>query len=254
MTDMIVHNNVVFTSEEYDAGATITVVQHGSWGGAWPIHTAYYNNIFLTQGAQARYSLGSSLNNAFENNLYEGATAYSRPSDPNPVTGDPLFVARKTTPGWPGLEGFELQITSPAIGQGRIVEGAPESDFFGNAVPTTGPIDVGVHQFSSPTGFERLPASPHPDAPVVYPNPARGSVTLAFSTPRAGMASLTLFDLLGRQVASWEEVLTTGTNRIALDLTHRNLPAGLYHITVEDDGPAVRSAELILIGGGDNTR
>lgn len=60
-----------------------------------------------------------------------------------------------------GQEGFKLRGNSPAIGAGRALIKSPAADFFGNPIPRTGPLDIGVNQYAAdanantPGGFAK---------------------------------------------------------------------------------------------------
>lgn len=60
----------------------------------------------------------------------------------------------------------------------------------------------------------------------LYPNPAANSVTLALQTDYTGEASLTLYDLMGRQVKTQTLSLEGGVFRSEIGLD--GLPAGVY--------------------------
>lgn len=60
-----------------------------------------------------------------------------------------------------------------------------------------------------------------------FPNPVTGATTIGFSMPRAGRATLSLFDPMGREVASvLDETRTEGEQRVSFDAS--TLPAGVY--------------------------
>lgn len=60
-----------------------------------------------------------------------------------------------------------------------------------------------------------------------FPNPVTGSTTIGFTMPRAGRATLALFDPMGREVASMlDEARAEGEQRVSFDAS--TLPAGVY--------------------------
>ncbi len=69
-----------------------------------------------------------------------------------------------------------------------------------------------------PTTFALLPA---------YPNPFNPSTTLRYDVPEASLVRITVFDVLGREIAMLvNEEHTAGHHEIAFDA--QGLPSGLY--------------------------
>jgi|GEM_PF-864407 len=90
------------------------------------------------------------------------------------------------------------------------------------------------------------------DAPVAFaleapfPNPTRGTATVAFSLPSAATARVVLYDALGREVA----VVADGTHvagRHTAALPVRDLAAGLYlvRLTTSDGQAATRRLQVV---------
>ena len=66
----------------------------------------------------------------------------------------------------------------------------------------------------------------------VYPNPAGGSATVAFSTAERRLINITATDITGRSVYQYPAgYLGSGTHRIPVDVTR--WPSGMYFITLE---------------------
>ena len=238
LTDMLVHNNVFYTSAGVD---DVNVIDNGSWGGAWSDGDTYVNNIFVSNGRSPDYKIGGSTNVAFSNNLYEGTFSVTEPNGPGRVEADPLFVGPLDRP-----EGFMLQAASPAVGAGIRLDGFPETDYFGNVLPGSGPIDIGVHQASLGTAIGAGPGEEQAGL-AVYPNPTRGAVTLAFDVAQAGTARLSVVDLLGRQVWTERRPLAAGPAEIRLALGA--LPVGAYVVRVERDGADPLVQRIVMVGG-----
>ena len=77
-----------------------------------------------------------------------------------------------------------------------------------------------------------------PDIPDVfalhqsYPNPFNLSTTIPFDLPESGTVSLTVYDLLGRKVATvMDEELPAGRHRVAF--IPDNLASGIYFYALE---------------------
>lgn len=129
-----------------------------------------YNNVFYNPGDfSPRYydaSAGdkpqltnNTFNNIFvkintpivgSNNCFFGSQS-GTPGNGN-IVGDPKFAAAiKADTGFSGLGRYKLTAGSPCIGAGKYMAGMGVRDFFGNPLPTNGPIDIGVHQITKPT-------------------------------------------------------------------------------------------------------
>ena len=68
-----------------------------------------------------------------------------------------------------------------------------------------------------------------------YPNPFNPATTIEYRTSTAGIATLTVFDILGREVASLvNRVLPAGIHRARLDGSA--LPSGVYFVRLEAGG------------------
>ncbi len=64
-----------------------------------------------------------------------------------------------------------------------------------------------------------------------FPNPFNSTVTVPFSLDQAGQATLTLFDMSGRQVAKiFEGAVTTGHQTVAFDASTIGLTSGVYYL------------------------
>jgi hypothetical protein len=125
---------------------------------------------------------------------------------------DPLFV--DTSAG-----DFHLQAESPLIDAG-----APDSP----RDPDSTIADIGAFYFAH-SNVTREPGGASEDFRLAqnYPNPFNASTTIEFELPRAQQVRLTLFDLLGREVA----VLADGrriAGRHTVDLKTANIPSGCY--------------------------
>jgi hypothetical protein len=75
------------------------------------------------------------------------------------------------------------------------------------------------------------------------PNPFRGATTLGYEMDRPGAVALTVYDVLGRQVATLDEgAKAAGTYTATLDASA--LPAGVYVVRMAVDGAAVASRQI----------
>ena len=93
------------------------------------------------------------------------------------------------------------------------------------------------------------PGAPE-DPPVLalgtpFPNPARGTATVAVDVPEAGAVRLSIYDALGREVAvAHEGALGAGRYPVTVDVGR--LPAGVYVVRlVTDAGAVVRRMTVV---------
>ena len=106
------------------------------------------------------------------------------------------------------------------------------------------PLLVGGGEEGEPLGFEPVPAPSDVAASSavkveelaleVGPNPAQGAATAIVSLPEAGAVSVTVIDLLGREVLSSRADYGQGRHSVALDTAR--LPAGAYVVVLEAEG------------------
>ncbi|MCB0568758.1 MAG: agmatine deiminase family protein [Phaeodactylibacter sp.] len=154
------------------------------------------------------------------------------------------------------LPELDIQVsTSDADGQVRAVSLFINSDSiatnntppfgFTYPIPAYGPYSLqaravdndGASALSLPvmvtagpsTGLATLPG-PGGLAFDVYPNPARGRLTLHFSSPQAVVAGIRLANALGQEILWKQEQLPAGDSNLNLPLG--NIPSGVYQLIV----------------------
>lgn len=125
------------------------------------------------------------------------------------------------------LLGFPFETILGGTAQRAVLRGTLDF-FFEAATTTTAP--------PPPPMFSLLPP---------YPNPSAGSPTLTFSLPRRTHVRLTVYDVLGRQVAVLADAaFGAGVHRLTPDVRH--LPSGTYFVRFDSDlGP--RTQRLIIL-------
>ncbi len=79
-----------------------------------------------------------------------------------------------------------------------------------------------------------------------YPNPFNGTTMIAFDLPRNEAISLTVFDVLGREVARLtEQPYTAGTHRISFN--GATLSSGMYFLRMQTESGFIQSRKLLLL-------
>lgn len=147
-----IYNNTIYVGKDLKADPLLFT----NWYG-WPRDTSVFNNIFYAGGAgQISYGThrdhgtghhasapgtGKSTGNLFDANLYFGNAAPA--ADAHALTADPKLVRPGSgTQGRASLNGYALQVGSPAINSGK--PGEDKRDFFGTVVPSCGGVDRGA--------------------------------------------------------------------------------------------------------------
>jgi hypothetical protein len=112
----------------------------------------FYNNIVINNGNIGIPVIGK--NNCFYGNISGGSGAAV---DSN-IRSDPMLVGVPATAvvGRTNATGFKLKAGSPCIGKGKRLIGMGSQDYYGNPLPATGTIDIGVHQYQN-----QVAALPH---------------------------------------------------------------------------------------------
>jgi thiol-disulfide isomerase/thioredoxin len=79
----------------------------------------------------------------------------------------------------------------------------------------------------------------------IYPNPTRGSITVALTTPEAGLVQFRLTDMVGRVVLQESKYYSSGDNSHTMDLEH--ISNGPYLINVHVNGSKIKSSKINLL-------
>lgn len=78
-----------------------------------------------------------------------------------------------------------------------------------------------------------------------YPNPFNPSTTIEFILPAAGLTTLTVYDILGQQVAQpMRDVLSSGTHRV--EFVAENLPSGAYFYQLRSND-VIETRKMLLL-------
>ena len=78
-----------------------------------------------------------------------------------------------------------------------------------------------------------------------YPNPFNPATTIEFSIAKAGAVRLSVYDMLGREVATLvDEAMEAGSYRVTFDA--RELPSGTYLYTLRSAGTSLTQKMVLL--------
>jgi hypothetical protein len=159
-----VYNNVFYVGP----GRTTQIVQYGPKSFDNPrVH--FVNNIFYVDGSVSIERLAflqgggqkmnpdgtypsepvieESAHRAFRNNVFFPPSNFkNRPLDPSNKTLNPRLVLPGSGKDIQSLSGYRLKLDSPCIGAGLFIKENGGRDFWGNALPSSGSLDIGVCQ------------------------------------------------------------------------------------------------------------
>ena len=175
-------------------------------------------------------------------------TAYSGQDAHSVVVSSPesVFVD-------PAQYDLHLAEKSPAADRGSP-ENAPGLDRDGRPRPAGGGFDIGAYEYGSGSDVrDRVTGPGLPDRFQMvpnYPNPFNSGTTIRFDMPTAGHVRLSIFNLMGQEVAVLaDEKRPEGTHEIrwdGLDSNHRPVPSGIYLVRIESSS-GIGEQKLLLL-------
>ena len=77
----------------------------------------------------------------------------------------------------------------------------------------------------------------------LYPNPVRDNLKVEYNSPNNGEITVTIYNILGKNMMSSKNVVEEGKNSINLNTTE--LADGLYLFELENNGELIRSKFMI---------
>ncbi|MGD8778006.1 MAG: T9SS type A sorting domain-containing protein [Ignavibacteria bacterium] len=155
----------------------------------------------------------------------------------NFVVSDPLFTDEYE-------DDFTITESSPAVDAGEYEPFGFKVMYFGETV------DIGAFETGTPTvtGIDSDESEALPNDYTLsqnYPNPFNPSTSISFSTPKAGMVKLQVFNILGEEVATLvNQELTAGTHNIVFDASQ--LVSGVYIYRIKADNFMATKKMLLL--------
>ena len=132
---------------------------------------------------------------------------------------------------------FDLNLKEGARAIDRGSErDAPSIDIVGTSRPQGGGFDLGAYEFIDLTGVWQEDADKSSLFNLHnYPNPFNPATMITYSLPRPGFTELSIFNLLGEQIATLvQESQTAGQHAVLFDA--HQLPSGLYLCKISVDG------------------
>jgi hypothetical protein len=210
------------------------------------------NNIARWDGS-AWHPLGDGLNGSVYDILVNGAEVYAAGtftmSGTDTVRGIALWDGLQWQPLGRGLHRWYPSDIA-AVGEGYVMLPAPEGLYVGGYFSHAG--DRYANNISLYSDFvssvERVVQRGLPGEFRLaqnYPNPFNPATQIGFELPAAGHAVLSVFDLLGREVARLvDEPLEAGSYRVQFDASHLATGTYVYRLKI---GESTVSRQMLLV-------
>ena len=260
LTNMCIHNNTIV------AGGWRRV---GELGYAILIDASaraqIYNNIMGDMYQELEITKkADTLRTVYDNNLFfysvdslKGLVRYY-PSDGvgKPATHDIMDVQASAlfasyspyfTNDWFALDGqndYHLLPTAAALGHGFTPPGTWANPYFPGNLP--GDVNIGATKAFTLTSVAAAIGSPHTFVlQQNYPNPFNPSTNVEFSLPSSSQVRLTVYNMLGQEVATLVNgQMEAGTHTVRFDASRLSSGIYLYRLNA---GSFVKTMKMILL-------
>lgn len=84
-------------------------------------------------------------------------------------------------------------------------------------------------------------------AAKVYPNPSQGALNITLQSPVATTVSISLLNVLGTETCSKTATVTMGENKLRVDYSDMNIPAGSYQVVIRGNGMATIVKKVTIV-------
>ncbi len=195
----------------------------------------FFNNIIYNLGT-GKYALGTTGQTRYiQNNVFYGTHPSTEPSDVNKLTTDPLFV----NPGQGStginalLDGYKLQVNSPALASGIVISTNGGKDFWQNTVNSITAPNRGAYQGVGILSNENWESN----SLKVFPNPVTGILNISYNQE---ISNVKVTNTLGQELLN-KEVRTETTS---VDFSNFNIGTYFVQITL---GNGTKTMKVIKI-------
>ena len=223
-----IYNNVFYIK----SGTSPSIIHENSGNN----HTYnYFNNIVYNLG-NGGYSFGTTgQTRNIQNNVFYGTHPSNEPADVNKLITDPIFVnPGQGTNGINALlDGYKLQVNSPALASGKVITTNGGRDFWMNNVNSITAPNRGAYQGAGLLSNESWESN----AVKVFPNPVKGILNLSYSDV---INSVKVINILGQELLSKEINAETAQ----IDLSSFNNGTYLVRMT---SGTSTKTIKVIKI-------
>jgi hypothetical protein len=80
-----------------------------------------------------------------------------------------------------------------------------------------------------------------------YPNPFNPTTTIEFDLPKAGIVTLRIFDIAGREVSKEINSLSLRTGNYKVNFNSAGLSSGVYFYSLVVDGANIATKKMVLV-------
>jgi hypothetical protein len=182
----------------------------------------FFNNIIYNLGT-GKYALGTTgQTRNIQNNVFYGTHPSTEPSDVNKLTTDPLFV----NPGQGStginalLDGYKLQVNSPALASGIVISTNGGKDFWQNMVNSITAPNRGAYQG---VGIILSNENWESNSLKVFPNPVTDILNISYNQE---ISNVKVTNMLGQELLN-KEVRTETTS-----VDFSNFTIGTYFVQI----------------------
>ncbi len=195
-----------------------------------PVRKAYHT---VLNNVGANYPESDSADIRVINNILNGDDARTLVNDPSEVGGFPT-IEGGTPPTdsdhdgmpdkWETAHGLNPNDASDRNGTNLSSEGYTNLEVYLNGIVNS-PVSVKDHDNNLNLSYELKN----------YPNPFNPTTTIYFTIPKAGKVNISVYNLLGQQVAELvNKEMNVGTHKYVFDGS--NLTSGIYFYKLESNG------------------
>jgi hypothetical protein len=199
----------------------------------------FFNNIIFDLG-NATYAWGSGAgvqSRNFKNNVFFGLPVPTEvsSSDNQILTSNPLFV----NPGQGAvgrnslLDGYKLQVNSPALASGKVIATNGGRDFWMNNVNSITAPNRGAYQGAGILATESWDAT----TLKAFPNPVTGILNLSYTQD---ITTVKVYNLLGQELLNKE----INANSAQIDLSDFTNGTYLIQVTSENKIKTLRVIKI----------
>ena len=167
--------------------------------------------------------------------MWAANTSLANPFGTHTLTSSPDFVLTSSNPL---LADFHLQSTSGAINTGTL-NNAPTTDKDGNVRPSSSAIDIGCYEYQTQLSINEI--NNGENLFILFPNPAKSSITLQLNEAYKEIVQVEIYNLLGQKVN--ELMPNSMSSSIIIDVT--NLKTGTYLLVLKQSEITIGKSKFL---------
>ncbi len=122
----------------------------------------FYNNIIFNNNNLATYLFQSAnYTRTIDYNIFYSINPSSEPADAHKLTTDPKLVNPSSGVSLTSVDGYKLQLGSPAIGSGKVIPNNGGKDYWGYSVSPVSAPSRGAHEYQGTLAVEMTSFTAH---------------------------------------------------------------------------------------------